>query len=146
MRKPWDKFFLDMAQLCAEQSTCLRRSVGAVIVKDKAILSTGFNGAPSGLDHCEEIGCLRQIMNIPSGQRHEICRGAHAEQNAINNAAKFGVRIEGATLYCTTYPCSICARSIVNSGITKVIYVQGYPDEFTANILRNIEVTQYKDQ
>ena len=143
MRKDWDEFFLDMAKLLANQSTCLSRSVGAVIVKDKRILSTGYNGAPSGLPHCIELGCKRKQLNIPSGQRHEICRGAHAEQNAINNAAKHGISIEGATLYCTTYPCSMCAKSIVNSGISTVVYIEGYPDELTEEMLSNIKILKF---
>lgn len=144
MRKNWDEFFMAMATLTSEQSTCIRRKVGAVIIKDNRVLSTGYNGAPKGLKHCEEVGCLRQERNIPSGQHHEICRGAHAEQNAINNAAKHGISIEGSVLYCTTAPCSMCAKSIVNSGITMVIYHEGYSDELSKEMLQNITVRSDK--
>jgi dCMP deaminase len=143
-RKPWDEFFIDMAELWATRSTCLRRHVGAVIVKDKRILSTGYNGATAGKPHCDKIGCYRQINNIPSGERYELCRGAHAEQNAINNAALNGIAINGATMYCTDYPCPMCAKSITNSGIKKVVYTRGTIDIMAVDILSNIEVVHYE--
>lgn len=143
-RVSWDQLYIDMAQMLAsKRSTCIRRQVGAVIVKDRRVLSTGYNGAPEGLPHASEVGCLREKLGIPSGQHHEICRGAHAEQNAINNAARFGIAIDGATLYCTTAPCSMCAKSIVNSGIRKVIYVDGYADDLSKEMLSNIEVVKF---
>lgn len=146
MRKEWDEFFMAMAKLVSEQSTCLRRQVGAVIVKDKTMLSAGYNGAPSGIPHCDTRGCLRQEMNIPSGERYELCWAAHAEQNAINNAAKNGVAIDGATLYCTDYPCTMCAKSIVNSGIKRVFYLNGPIYPMSQTILQNIEVIEFKKE
>ncbi|MFW5996270.1 MAG: deoxycytidylate deaminase, partial [Halanaerobiaceae bacterium] len=117
MERPgWDEYFMRMAELAAERSTCLRRQVGAVLVKDRRILATGYNGAPKGLAHCEKTGCLRQEKSVPSGQRHEICRGVHAEQNLIAQAAVHGVKSEGGIVYCTTQPCVICAKLLINSG------------------------------
>lgn len=127
-RPTWDEYFMKIAHLVAERSTCLRRRVGAVVVKDKRIISTGYNGAPRGLRHCLEIGCLREQMGIPSGERHELCRGAHAEQNAIIQAASSGVSMEGATMYCTTAPCSTCSKMIVNAGIRRLVLGSSYPD------------------
>lgn len=137
-RIDWKSYFMRMAQLAAERSTCIRRQVGAVAVRDNHVLATGYNGAPKGQTHCIDQGCLREELNIPSGERHEICRGVHAEQNIICQAALHGVSLEGAIIYCTTQPCSICARLIVNSGIQKVIYLEGYPDEMTIGILKNM--------
>lgn len=134
----WKSYFMKMAQLAAERSTCIRRRVGAVAVRDNHVLATGYNGAPKGQTHCIDQGCLREELNIPSGERHEICRGVHAEQNIICQAALHGVSLEGAIIYCTTQPCSICARLIVNSGIQKVIYLEGYPDKMTIGILKNM--------
>lgn len=119
---------MEITRLVASRSTCLRRHVGAVIVKDKKILATGYNGAPSGLPHCLDVGCQRDKFGIPSGERHELCRGLHAEQNAIVQAAYHGVSIRGATLYCTNLPCIICTKMIINAGIKRVIYEQGYAD------------------
>lgn len=119
---------MSIAKMVAMRSTCLRRSVGAVLVKDKRILSTGYNGAPSGLRHCEEVGCLRQDSSIPSGTRHELCRGLHAEQNAIIQAAYHGFSIRGADLYCTNKPCVICSKMLINAGIRKIYYAEGYDD------------------
>ena len=127
-RPTWDEYFMKIAHLVAERSTCLRRRVGAVVVKDKRIVSTGYNGAPRGLKHCLEIGCLREQMGIPSGERHELCRGAHAEQNAIIQAAATGVSMEGATMYCTTAPCSTCSKMIINAGIRRLVLGNRYPD------------------
>lgn len=137
-RIDWKSYFMKMAQLAAERSTCIRRRVGAVAVRDNHVLATGYNGAPKGQTHCIDQGCLREELNIPSGERHEICRGVHAEQNIICQAALHGASLEGAIIYCTTQPCSICARLIVNSGIQKVIYLEGYPDEMTIGILKNM--------
>jgi len=133
-----DDYFMGIARVVAKRSTCLHRQVGAVIVKGKQIVSTGYNGAPSGHPHCLDIGCARQ--GVPSGQRSELCRGAHAEQNAINFAARYGISIEGATLYTTHYPCSWCAKSLVNAGIAEVIYDEDYPDPLAKEVLSTISV------
>jgi len=122
---------MEIATLVAKRSTCTRRVVGAVIVKDKRILSTGYNGAPSGVRHCIETGCLREQLKVPSGQRHELCRGIHAEQNAIIQAAYHGVSIKDATLYCTNLPCSICSKMIINAGIRSILYQAGYADSMS---------------
>ena len=127
---------MDITHLVAKRSTCLRRQVGSVLVKDKKILATGYNGAPSRLAHCLEIGCLREKQEIPSGERHELCRGLHAEQNAIIQAAYHGVRIQGATLYCTNHPCTICSKMIINAGIEKIVYEEGYADDLAARMLK----------
>ena len=119
-RPSWDQYFMDIVELVSLRSTCLRRKVGAVLIKDKRILTTGYNGVPTGIRHCSEVGCLRDRMGVPSGERHELCRGLHAEQNAIIQAALHGVSIKGATLYCTNHPCIICAKMIINSVITTV--------------------------
>jgi dCMP deaminase len=119
---------MEMAYVVAKRSTCLRRKVGAILVKEKHILSTGYNGAPKGLKHCSETGCLRQDQNIPSGERHELCRGLHAEQNAIIQAAVFGVSIKGSVLYCTNTPCVVCVKMLINAGVTEIIYAGEYPD------------------
>ncbi|WP_290902673.1 dCMP deaminase family protein, partial [Ferroglobus sp.] len=120
MRPSLDEYFMEIAKVVAKRSTCLRQNVGAVIVKDKRILSTGYNGAPMGLPHCLDIGCLREELNVPSGERHELCRAVHAEQNAIIQAAVHGVSIKGATLYTTHQPCIMCAKMIINAGIVRV--------------------------
>jgi len=140
LRPEWARYFIDIARLVARRSTCTRRHVGAVLVKDKRILATGYNGAPSGLAHCEEIGCLRQRNRIPSGQRHELCRGLHAEQNAIIQAAYHGISIQGATLFCTTLPCSICLKMLINAGIREIVYEEGYPDELSEAFLREADI------
>ena len=134
-RPDWNEYFVDIALLVSRRSTCTRRAVGAVLVKDKRILATGYNGAPSGLAHCSEVGCLREQQKVPSGQRHELCRGLHAEQNAIIQAAFHGISIAGATLYCTTVPCSICLKMLINAGIHQMICVEGYPDQLTESFL-----------
>ncbi len=128
-RPEWDEYFLGIAKLVSERSTCLRRNVGALIVKNRRILTTGYNGTPSGIAHCEVEGCLREKMKIPSGEKHELCRGLHAEQNAIIQAALYGVDISGGTLYCTNQPCSICAKMLINAGIKEIVMESGYPDE-----------------
>jgi dCMP deaminase len=126
---------MGIVDLVAQRSTCIRRRVGAVIVKDKNILATGYNGAPRGLAHCTDVGCLRDRLNIPSGEKHELCRGLHAEQNAIVQAAYHGVGINGATIYTATFPCVICAKMIINAGITKVVYRESYDDRLSRDIL-----------
>lgn len=142
-RPGWDEYFMDIVSLVAKRSTCLRRSVGAVLVRDRRLLATGYNGAPSGIRHCLDVGCLREKMHVPSGERHELCRGLHAEQNAIIQAALHGVGISGATLYCTNHPCLICAKMIVNSGIRKILYRHGYADDLAREMLQEagIEVS-----
>ena len=127
-RPSWDEYFMEMAELARKRSTCLRRHVGAVIVKDNRVIATGYNGVPKGIRHCEETGCLRQQLNVPSGKMHELCRGLHAGQNAIIQAACMGSSIEGGTLYCTTQPCVICTKMIINAGIKRVVIKESYPD------------------
>ena len=147
-RPSWDEYFMEITRLVATRSTCLRRQVGAVIVKDKRILATGYNGAPVGLAHCyERGGCLREELGIPSGERHEICRAVHAEQNAIIQAARFGIAIEGATIYVTNHPCFICAKMLVNAGIERIVYESGYPDEFAKAILEEagVKVVHFRE-
>lgn len=134
-RPTWEEYFMDITRLVAKRATCLRRQVGAVLVMDKRLLATGYNGAPSGLAHCLEVGCLREKNNIPSGERHELCRGLHAEQNAIIQAAYHGIRIQGATLYCTNLPCVICTKMIINAGIKEIIYASGYGDDLSRQLL-----------
>ena len=129
-----DEYFMKMAHLVSERSTCLRRKVGAVIVKDKRVLTTGYNGAPRGLAHCSETGCLREDMEVPSGERHELCRGVHAEQNAIIQAALFGVSLNNATMFITNYPCSVCEKIILNAGISEVVYESEYEDELATRL------------
>ena len=128
-RPSWDEYFMEMAELARKRTTCLRRGVGAVIVKDNRVMATGYNGVPRGITHGSEAGCLRQKLNVPSGQMHELCRGLHAEQNAIIQAACLGQSIEGATLYCTTQPCMICTKMLINAGIKRVVIKEAYPDE-----------------
>ena len=135
-RLSWDEYFMQMAELTAKRSTCLRRQVGAVIVKDRHIIATGYNGAPRGLKHCDEKGgCLRQQLGVPSGQRHELCRALHAEQNAIIQAATLGQSIEDGTIYVTHQPCVICAKMIINAGIKRIVVREAYPDEMATEIL-----------
>ena len=127
-RPSWPEYFMDITEMVSKRSTCIRRNVGAILVKDKRILATGYNGAPAGLKHCAELGCLRENASIPSGMRHELCRGIHAEQNVIIQAAYHGVSINGATMYCTNKPCVICSKMIINSGIRSIFYNEGYDD------------------
>ncbi len=136
---------MDITHLVAKRSTCLRRHVGSILVKDKKILATGYNGAPSRMDHCLDIGCLREKLKIPSGERHELCRGLHAEQNAIIQAAYHGVGIRGATLYCTNHPCIICSKMIINAGIDRIVYEVGYADELAVAMLNEsgIDITKF---
>jgi dCMP deaminase len=135
-RISWDEYFMEMAKLAAKRSTCLRRQVGAVIVQDKHVVATGYNGAPKGIPHCGELGgCYREKNNIPSGERHELCRALHAEQNAIIQAATYAQGIDGATIYITHQPCVICAKMIINSGIERIVVNDGYPDQMAVDIL-----------
>lgn len=147
MKRPsWDKYFMKIAHLVKERSTCLRRKVGSVLVKDRRILATGYNGAPKGLPHCDVTGCLREKMKIPSGERQELCRGVHAEQNAIVQAAVFGVSTRGATLYTTTFPCVVCAKLIINAEIEEIVYDDEYEDKLAKQILEEagIKIRKYR--
>ena len=139
-RPTWDEYFLDIADLVSKRSTCLRRRVGAVLVRDKRILATGYNGAPSRIAHCSVTGCLREKLNIPSGERHELCRGLHGEQNAFLQAALHGTSLKGASLYCTTQPCIICAKMIINAGIKEIVIKGDYPDKMAREFLREAKV------
>lgn len=139
-RPSWDEYFMEITQLVSRRSTCLRRKVGALIVKDKRILATGYNGPPSKIVHCEEVGCLRDELNIPSGERMELCRGLHAEQNAIIQASLLGVRIKDAMLYCTHQPCHLCAKMLVNAGVKRIIFAGEYPDELAQKMLKEAKV------
>lgn len=145
-RLSWDDYFMEITRLVARRSTCLRRHVGAVIVRDKRILATGYNGAPKGLAHCLEIGCLREKLGVPSGQKHELCRGLHAEQNAIIQAALFGVSIENSQIYTVNQPCVVCAKMIINAGIKRIIYGEAYPDELAEQMINEagIELVNIK--
>ncbi|MEG6567097.1 dCMP deaminase family protein [Thermoanaerobacterium saccharolyticum] len=144
MRPSWDEYFMMVVDVVKTRSTCLRRQVGAVIVKDKHIISTGYNGAPTGLKHCEEVGCMRESLNIPSGERHELCRGTHAEQNAIIQAALNGVSTKDATIYISASPCSMCAKMIINAGIKRVVYEGDYPDNLSFEYLKEASVEVVK--
>jgi dCMP deaminase len=143
-RPDWDTYFMDITHLVAKRSTCVRRAVGAIIVKDKRILSTGYNGAPSGIRHCGDVGCLRKKMNVKSGERHELCRGIHAEQNAIIQAAYHGVSIKDAALYCTNLPCVICAKMIINAGLARIYYESGYADELSQDMMEEAGIERIK--
>ncbi|MGB9711600.1 MAG: deoxycytidylate deaminase [Dissulfurimicrobium hydrothermale] len=143
-RPPWDVYFMSIARLVAGRSTCLRRKVGAVLVKDRRILCTGYNGAPSGLKHCLEIGCLREELNIPSGERHELCRALHAEQNVIVQAAYYGTAIAGSTLYCTNLPCAICTKMLINAGVRSIYYAEGYRDPMSRAMLEEAGIELIK--
>jgi len=135
-RPSWDEYFMGIARLAATRSTCLRRQVGAVIVKDKRILTTGYNGAPAGLPHCLDIGCLREELKIPSGERHELCRATHGEQNAIVQAATLGVSIKDSVIYSTAHPCILCTKLIINAGIKKIVIEDSYPDKMSEEMLK----------
>jgi dCMP deaminase len=135
-RPSWQQYFMEMAYLAAKRSTCLRRAVGAALVRDNQLLSTGYNGSPKGIAHCAEVGCLREQQNVPSGEKHELCRGVHAEQNAIIQAAINGASTRGAELYCTHQPCSICARLIINAEIRTVYVAEAYPDALSEQLFR----------
>lgn len=135
-RPDWDSYFMEIASIVSKRSTCVRRNVGALIVKNKRILATGYNGAPTGLRHCIDLGCMRERLKVASGERHELCRGLHAEQNAIIQAAYHGVSIEGAQLYSTHLPCSICMKMVINAGIRTVHYLDGYPDDLSLQLIK----------
>lgn len=135
-RPDWDSYFMEIAQIVSKRSTCTRRSVGALVVKDRRILSTGYNGAPIGLAHCIDRGCVREQLGVASGERHELCRGLHAEQNAIVQAAFHGVSISGAHLYSTHLPCSICMKMVINAGISTLFYLEGYPDDLSMELVK----------
>jgi len=139
-RPSWDEYFLEVARLVAKRATCLRRRVGAVLVRDKKILATGYNGAPSGLKHCIDIGCIREKLKIPSGERHELCRGLHAEQNVILQAALYGASTKGSTLYVTNQPCVICAKMLINAGIKEIVISDGYPDKLAKKFLKDAKI------
>jgi dCMP deaminase len=139
-RPTYDEYFMEMAYVVSKRSTCLRRKVGAILVKDKHILSTGYNGAPKGLKHCDEVGCLRKKLGIPSGQQHELCRGLHAEQNSIIQAAVFGVSIKDSVLYCTNTPCVVCVKMLINAGVKEIVYAGDYPDELAKKILSESKI------
>ena len=139
-RPSWDEYFMDITSLVARRSTCMRRQVGAVMVKEKNILAPGYNGTPSGITHCDVTGCLREQLNVPSGERHELCRGLHAEQNAIIQAARHGVNISDSVLYCTNSPCIICTKMLINAGIRKVVYLEGYSDSLSLEMLEEAEI------
>jgi dCMP deaminase len=140
-RPDWDTYFLDIVEVVSRRSTCLRRAVGAGLVRDRRILATGYNGAPSKLKHCLEIGCLRDHLKVPSGERHELCRGLHAEQNVIIQAALHGVITKGSTLYCTNQPCVICAKMIIYAGIVRVVIRDGYSDPLAAQMLEEAGIS-----
>lgn len=138
-RPSWDEYFMGISKLVATRSTCLRRNIGAVLVKNRQILSTGYNGPPKGVEHCDEKGgCLRKQLNIPSGQRHELCRAAHAESNCISQAAANGVNTNGATIYCTNFPCVTCSKILINAGIKKIIFKEDYGSEVDDNLSKNL--------
>jgi dCMP deaminase len=141
MRPDWNDYFMSISILISKRSTCIRRKVGAIIVKDKRILATGYNGVPTGITHCNEIGCLREKLNVPSGKMHELCRGLHAEQNAIIQAAYHGVAIKGADLYCTNQPCVICTKMIINAGIKNIYYKDPYHDELSIEMLKETDIS-----
>jgi dCMP deaminase len=137
MKRPsWDEYYLKIALEVSQRATCMRRKVGAVLVRDKRLLTTGYNGAPRGVEHCEALGCMRDRLGIPSGQRHELCRGLHAEMNAILQAAVHGVSVDGATLYCTNSPCSLCAKMLINAGVKRIVVTDGYPDDLATELLK----------
>ncbi len=142
-RPTWHEYFMKMAQLASTRSSCLRRKVGAVIVKDNQILSTGYNGAPKLIQHCSMTGCLREQLNVPSGERHELCRGVHAEQNAIIQAAINGNSLKGASLYCTNQPCIICSKMLINAEISEIYFAHAYPDELSQQMMMEADINLY---
>jgi len=146
VRPDWDDYFMDIAAMVASRSTCLRRQVGCVMVKERRILSTGYNGAPSGVAHCSEIGCRRMQEGVPSGERVEMCRGVHAEQNAIIQGARHGVVLQGATVYTTTQPCSICTKMLINAGIEEIIFEGDFPDELSRELLKEAGIFCHKHE
>lgn len=143
-RLSWIDYFMNIAWMASTRSTCLRRRVGAVAVKDRRVLATGYNGAPPGLAHCAETGCLRERLAVPSGQRQEICRAVHAEQNVILQAATHGVDLRGAEIFCTTHPCVTCAKMLIGCGVRRIWHCEGYPDDLSAQMLREAGVVAEK--
>ncbi len=139
-RMDWSEYFMKIADVVAERSTCLRRRVGAVAVRDQRILATGYNGVPAGVMHCKEAGCLRELLGVPSGERHELCRAVHAEQNVIVQAATYGIALQGAEIYCTTLPCLICAKLLISCGIKTIWYKTGYADDLTVGLFKEAGV------
>jgi dCMP deaminase len=135
-RPSWDEYFIAIAKLVATRSTCNRREVGAVIVKDKRILATGYNGVPSGLIHCLDRQCLRDKLGIPSGQRQELCRGIHAEQNAILQAVIHHIDIKDGTIYTTNQPCISCAKMLINARIKEIVIAGDYPDPLARKMIK----------
>ncbi|MEK6557069.1 MAG: cytidine/deoxycytidylate deaminase family protein [Candidatus Margulisiibacteriota bacterium] len=149
LRRPdWDTYFMNIADVVSTRATCVKRQVGSVITKEEQIIATGYNGAPRGLRHSAEVGCLRQQLDIPSGTHHELCRGLHAEQNAIIQAARNGIDTKGATLYCTYMPCVICSKMIINAGISRIVFRGYYPDELAIQILNEsgIDVSLFEEK
>ncbi len=140
VRPTWDEYFLEIAELVSRRSSCLRRRVGAILVRDKRILATGYNGVPSKIRHCSEIGCMRERLKVPSGERHELCRGLHAEQNAFLQAALHGTSVKDACLYSTTQPCVICAKMVINAGIKEIVIRGDYPDKMAKEMLREAKI------
>ena len=139
-RPDWDTYFMEIATTVTKRSTCLRRQVGAVLVRDRRILATGYNGAPQNLQHCSETGCLREKLSVPSGERHEICRGLHAEQNAIIQAALHGISTKDSVLYTTDHPCSLCAKMVINAGVVELVTQKNYPDDLSKEILADAQI------
>jgi len=139
-RPSWDQYFIDIARLVSKRSTCSRRKVGAIIVKDRRVLATGYNGTPSKIKHCTETNCIREKLRIPSGERHELCRGLHAEQNVLLQAALYGISVKNSVLYCTNQPCVICAKMLINAGIDEVIIADGYPDKMAKDFLKEAKI------
>ncbi len=148
MRPSWDQYFMEITELVKTRSTCLRRQVGALIVRDRRIVSTGYNGAPSGIAHCAEAGCLRQQLGVPSGERHELCRAIHAEQNALIQAARYGSVVQGGTIYVTCQPCSLCAKMLINAGVDRIVFKGSYPDALATSMLdeAGVEYIQFTEQ
>lgn len=144
-RPNWDSYFMEITHIIAKRSNCLRRHVGAILVKDHRIITTGYNGAPAGLKHCDELGgCMREKLGFKSGEGHEHCRSLHAEQNAVIQAAIIGVSIQGATLYCTTFPCSLCARILIGAGISRIVYTGDYPDSLSGELFKEAGIVVEK--
>jgi dCMP deaminase len=141
-RPSWDEYFMGICEQVAGRSTCMRRHVGAVVVRDRRILATGYNGPPTGVPHCDEVGCLREQRGIASGEHTELCRGIHAEQNAVIQAAKYGIPIEGSTLYTSHQPCVLCAKILINAGIREIVYRFPYPDDLARTMLEEARVTE----
>lgn len=143
-RPSWDEYFMNLAEIAGTRSTCLRHKLGAVMVKSKRIIATGYNGAPRGIEHCLDVGCLRDKLKIASGTHHEICMGVHAEQNLVIQAALHGASTEGSDVYLTHGPCAVCAKILINAGVKRIVYKNHYPDEFSKKLLRKAKVKLVK--